>query len=114
MDGCREECSYPEHDLKVYEEEPICEGCYEDLDLGLEPPSWNSLPDFVSPESARLAALEARCERYRKALVALVSLNDTYSPFGGEIMEDRIDRTWENARAALSEEVSDGPGGKPY
>ena len=99
MDGCREECSYPEHDLKVYEEEPICEGCYEDLDLGLEPPSWNSLPDFVSPESARLAALEARCERYRELLREARSGLSYYHPHDTELGV-KID-------AALSEEASD-------
>jgi hypothetical protein len=43
---------------------------------------------------ARIAELEA-------ALTALMELNDNHSPFGGEMYQDRIERTWDAARAAL-------------
>ena len=43
----------------------------------------------------------AEIERLRKALSSLIKLNDEHSPFGGEIYRDRIERTWEQARAAL-------------
>ena len=36
-----------------------------------------------------------------EALGHLVALNEEYAPFGGEIFQDRVDRTWESARAAL-------------
>jgi hypothetical protein len=36
------------------------------------------------------------------ALRTLVALNENYSPFGGEIYQDRVNRAWENARAALA------------
>lgn len=55
------------------------------------------------------ATLEAENDRLRargavleKALEDLVHLNDTYAPFGGELYQDRIDRTWNQARAALT------------
>jgi hypothetical protein len=42
-----------------------------------------------------------------KALVeagqALLDLNDNHSPFGGEMYRDRVDRTWDNFRAALAQ-----------
>jgi len=51
--------------------------------------------DAIDRLNIRIAALEA-------ALRELVTLNDeAYSPFGGEILRDRIDRAWERARAAL-------------
>lgn len=36
-----------------------------------------------------------------EALRTLVNLNDGYSPFGGEIYQDRIDATWDRARKTL-------------
>ena len=36
------------------------------------------------------------------ALGRLVALNEEYAPFGGEIFQDRVDRTWEAASAALA------------
>ena len=44
---------------------------------------------------------QAEIERLRAALVALLDLNDNHGPFGGEMYQDRIDRTWNNARKAL-------------
>ena len=35
-------------------------------------------------------------------LERLLHLDDSYGPFGGEIYQDRIDRAWEKARAALA------------
>jgi len=49
-------------------------------------------------------ALSAEVKRLRDALAALMDLNDNYSPFGGEMYQDRIERTWDNARAALAED----------
>jgi hypothetical protein len=37
-----------------------------------------------------------------EALRGLVQLNDDYSPFGGELLQDRVDRTWQRARAVLA------------
>ena len=37
-----------------------------------------------------------------EAATALLDLNDTYAPFGGEMYQDRVDRTWGNARTALA------------
>jgi len=50
----------------------------------------------------RIEALEAERDRLRGALEALVKLNDDYSPFGGEVFQDRVYRTWARARAALN------------
>ena len=42
-----------------------------------------------------------------KALVdkgqALLDLNDNHSPFSGEMYRDRVDRTWDNFRAAIAQ-----------
>ncbi len=37
-----------------------------------------------------------------EALEGLVALNNDHSPFGGEFYQDRLDRAWDRARAALS------------
>ena len=41
--------------------------------------------------------------RLRAALVQLITLNDNQGPFGGEIYQDKVDRAWDRARAALEE-----------
>jgi hypothetical protein len=48
-----------------------------------------------------LTAAEAKLEKAVEALSSLFALNDEYSPFGGEMYRDRVDRTWDNARATL-------------
>jgi hypothetical protein len=47
--------------------------------------------------------LKAEIERLRKALKNLLTLKDNYGHFGGEIYQDKIDRAWDEARAALGE-----------
>lgn len=37
-----------------------------------------------------------------EALRALIELPDTISPFGGELQQDRIERTYDRARAAIA------------
>lgn len=44
-------------------------------------------------------------ERLREALRSLIQLNDNYSFFGGELYQDRIEKTWDKARTALKEKV---------
>lgn len=51
---------------------------------------------------ARAEAAEAHVAKLREALQELMTLNDAHSPFGGEMYQDRIDRAWDNARAALT------------
>ncbi len=48
------------------------------------------------------ARLIAAAPELLEALAALLDLNDNYSYFGGEIYRDRIDRAWDNARAAIA------------
>lgn len=54
---------------------------------------------------ARAEAAEAKVKRLEEALTALknlVALSEGYSPFVGEIYQDRIDRAWDAARAAIA------------
>ncbi|SEN50232.1 hypothetical protein SAMN04489859_100879 [Paracoccus alcaliphilus] len=51
---------------------------------------------------AEVIALRAEVERLAEALTSLVELNDEYSPFGGEIYQDRIERTWDRGRQSLA------------
>ena len=52
-----------------------------------------------------IAELEAERDRLRVALIDLLDLESNTSPFGGEVQADRIERTIENARAALKLET---------
>lgn len=45
-------------------------------------------------------------QRLRAALNTLVELNDNYGHFGGEIYQDKIDRAWAKARAAIAKAPS--------
>lgn len=59
---------------------------------------------YLTQRAAEIERLRAENERLMEqadALRSLVALNDNYSPFGGEMYQDRIDRAWERARAAL-------------
>jgi hypothetical protein len=49
----------------------------------------------------RAEAAENRETMLRGSLAALVSLNDNYSYFGGEMYQDRVGRTWDIARGVL-------------
>ena len=40
------------------------------------------------------------------ALQGLLALNDNYAPFGGEFYQDRIDRAWDIARAAIAKSTA--------
>lgn len=50
----------------------------------------------------QVAALEAENKALREGLRSLIELNDEHSLFGGEMYRDRVDRTWEAARALLA------------
>ena len=60
----------------------------------------NSLVDFS--EYVANARLIAAAPELLEALEALSALNDNHGPFGGEIYQDRIDRAWDAARAAIA------------
>ena len=57
--------------------------------------------DQQREKDATITTLRARLAELEGALGALVTLNDEHSPFGGELYRDRIERTWDRARAAL-------------
>ena len=62
--------------------------------------------DGATPTHEAAAAIEALTAERAKAVEALrelVQLNDDYSPFGGEMFQDRVNRTWDRARATLAE-----------
>lgn len=48
------------------------------------------------------ATLIASAPELYEALRNLVRINDGHGPFGGELYQDRIDRAWDAARAALA------------
>jgi hypothetical protein len=66
-----------------------------------DPDTIRALATEVLESREALAAKDSEIERLRDALTNLVRLNDDHGPFGGEIYQDRIDRTWDRARAAL-------------
>nr|WP_312968065.1 DUF3850 domain-containing protein [Brucella intermedia] len=68
---------------------------------GYQPEAY-SMMDLACDE---LVKLRAKCEVVEQALETLLKLNDDSGPFGGEMYQDRVDRAWDVARAAL--------GGKP-
>lgn len=51
--------------------------------------------------TAELIAAHKRIAELDGALRALMELNDNHGPFGGEMYQDRIDRTWDRARSTL-------------
>ena len=57
----------------------------------------------AAPDLHRIATEQAaEITRLRDAVSTLVSMSDNHSPFGGELYQDRVDRAWDNARAALA------------
>lgn len=64
---------------------------------------FKKLEDAWYEAEGKISDLEADNKRLREALETLLKLNDDSGPFGGEIYQDRVDRAWENARAALGE-----------
>ena len=56
------------------------------------------IADELEAERAVHAETKRERDEARKALAELVELNNSYSPFGGELYQDRIDRAWEAAR----------------
>ena len=60
--------------------------------------------DLIKDDVAEIIArLEAKLATAVEALDRLVALNDDYSPFGGELLQDRVERTWQKARTTLAE-----------
>jgi len=57
---------------------------------------WASITEDLMAKHA------AEKERLQDALSTLVLMSENHSPFGGEMYQDRVDRAWDNARAALA------------
>lgn len=59
-----------------------------------------------SAEQGTIKIIQSSVERAApdllEALEVLVNLNDEYAPFGGEILQDRIEKAWSQARAATA------------
>lgn len=60
-----------------------------------------------------VAFIEAKLAKAVEALGRLVALNDDYSPFGGEMFQDRVERTWQKARTTLAE-IKSSEAAPPY
>lgn len=58
---------------------------------------WNGTPEWDAN-----AHLIAAAPDMAEALAELCALSDDHAPFGGEIYQDRINRAWDAARAALA------------
>jgi hypothetical protein len=59
------------------------------------------IANVFAPQNAN-ANLIAAAPDMLEALRALMDLNDNGGPFGGEIYQDRLDRAWRRARAAIA------------
>jgi hypothetical protein len=55
---------------------------------------------------AEAVALQARVAELEAELRKLLALNDNHGFFGGEIYQDRVNRAWDAARAALEGKMS--------
>ena len=68
--------------------------------------------DFPCVEEGTEADVQAECEANARLVAAapdllealrkLMALNDNRGTFGGELYQDRVDRAWDEARAALA------------
>jgi hypothetical protein len=63
--------------------------------------------DALSAAEARAEKAEACLKDAVREITCLLALNDSYGPFGGEIYEDMVDRTWESARAFLKSQETE-------
>ena len=68
-----------------------------------DPSGTDARLDRIEELEAKLAECEARLGKAVETLDRLVALNDDYSPFGGELLQDRVERTWQKARTTLAE-----------
>ena len=64
--------------------------------------AWMEASNSMDQWRARALNAEASLGVAKTALKNLLALNDTHSPFGGEIYRDRVDRAWDAARSALA------------
>jgi hypothetical protein len=74
----------------------------EELEAGLQKMALEYLDAASKSYQAQLKA-EAKLAKAVGALDAFIRLDDDYSPFGGELLQDRVEWTWKNARATLAE-----------
>jgi hypothetical protein len=63
----------------------------------------NEHPCAFKYHRAYLIMDDPRVKALAKALKTLIDLNDNHGPFGGEIYQNLIDRTWDKARAAIDQ-----------
>lgn len=62
----------------------------------------NVLLDIDPEQLRRVAEGMAAWADMLATLRKLVALNDNAGPFGGEMLQDRIDRAWDEARAIIA------------
>ena len=62
----------------------------------------SALGQEMEAYQSQLAA-EAKLAKAVEVLEGIIRLDEDYSPFGGELMQDRVERTWTNARTTLAE-----------
>jgi len=72
--NCREDYSWPESDLRVYEGELWCQICFDESDMVWRDSLliWSDLPPFVPEFKKRIADLEAELAEAQKGSEMLV------------------------------------------
>lgn len=70
--------------------------------LGAPSEDWDQECWFDSDEGGTKYVRADIADGMVEALKSLLDLNDNHGPFGGELYQDRIDRAWDAARAALT------------
>ncbi|KQV83285.1 hypothetical protein [Rhizobium sp. Root1220] len=96
------EASYGNQEEAYYKLAKYARNDWERLRTALTTPT-----EGVTPNEPPAPVLD-EVVKLREALEDLLALNDSHSPFLGEIGRDRIDRAWDTARAALLDRKEGG------
>ena len=71
VEGCAEHCTYPAEMLRLWDGEPICQGCYDHDNYCRG--SWSDLPPFITVENQRITELEQQLQAEQDKYLKLAS-----------------------------------------